>query len=54
LSKGGFKKRVSPDGRMYHEIRNVQGYQYVVDAALVGEMQHTKPSSNGIIYGISY
>lgn len=54
LSNGGFKKRVSPDGRMYHEIRNTTGYQYVVDTCLYGELQHTKPSSNGIIHSISY
>lgn len=54
MSNGGFKKRVSPDGRMYHELRNTSGYQYVVDTCLFGELQHTKPSSNGIIYGISY
>lgn len=54
LSNGGFKKRVSPDGDMYFEIRNTTGYQYVVDCCLFGEMQHHKPSSNGIIHSISY
>lgn len=54
MSNGGFKKRVSPDGRMYHEVRNTTGYQYIVDTCLFGEMKHRKPGNNGIIYGISY
>jgi hypothetical protein len=54
LSNGGFKKRVSPDGRMYHELRNTTGYQYIVDTCLFGELQHTKPGNNGIIHSISY
>lgn len=54
LSNGGFRKRVSPDGRLYHEIRNTTGYQYVVDMCLYGEMKYVKPGNNGVIYGISY
>ncbi len=54
LSNGGFKKRTSPDGRMFYEIRNTTGYQYIVDTCLFGEVQHTKPSNNGVLYGISY
>ncbi len=54
LSNGGFKKRQSPDGRSYYEIRNTTGYQYVVDTCLFGELQHTKPGNNGIIHSISY
>lgn len=54
MSNGGFKKRVSPDGRMYYEVRNTTGFQYIVDTCLFGEMKHKKPSNNGIIYGISY
>lgn len=54
LSNGGFKKRVSPDGRMFYEVRNTTGYQYIVDTCLFGEVQHTKPSNNGALYGISY
>lgn len=54
LSNGGFRKRVSPEGQMFYEIRNTSGYQYIVDCCLFGELQHTKPTSNGIIYGISY
>lgn len=54
MSNGGFKKRVSPDGRMYHEVRNTTGYQYIVDTCLYGELKHRKPGNNGIIYSISY
>ena len=54
LSNGGFRKRTGPDGSMYYTIRNTTGYQYVVDMCLYGEMQHTKPGNNGVIYGISY
>lgn len=54
MSNGGFKKRTSPDGRMYHEVRNTTGYQYIVDTCLFGEMKHRKPGNNGIIYSISY
>lgn len=54
LSNGGFKKRTSPDGRMFYEVRNTTGYQYIVDTCLFGELQHTKPGNNGVLYGISY
>ena len=54
LSNGGFKMRKAPDGRMYHEIRNTTGYQYIVDTCLFGELQHSRPTSNGIIHSISY
>lgn len=53
-SNGGFRKRVSPDGRQYFEVRNTSGYQYIVDVCLFGEMEFTKPGNNGIIYGIDY
>lgn len=54
LSNGGFKKRMSPDGRSYFEIRNTTGFQYVVDTCLFGELQHTKPGNNGVLHSISY
>jgi hypothetical protein len=54
MSNGGFKKRVSPDGRMFHEVRNTTGYQYIVDTCLFGELKHRKPGNNGIIHSISY
>lgn len=53
-SNGFFKKRKSPDGIEYFEIRNTTGYQYVVDVSLFGEMEFRKPGQCGIIYGINY
>ena len=53
-SNGFFKKRMSPDGIEYFEIRNTSGYQYVVDMCLFGELVVQRPSYCGIIHSISY
>lgn len=53
-SNGFFKKRMSPEGHEYFEVRNTSGYQYIVDISLFGEMEWTKPANNAILYGISY
>lgn len=53
-SNGFFKKRKSPEGLEYFEIRNTSGYQYIIDVCLFGELEISKPGHNGIIYGISY
>ena len=53
-SNGYFKKRVSPDGREYFEVRNTNGYQYVVDCCLFGEMEYKKPGHSAMIHSISY
>lgn len=53
-SNGFFKKRKSPEGLEYFEIRNTTGYQYIIDICLFGELEINKPGHNGIIYGISY
>ena len=53
-SNGYFKKRVSPDGREYFEIRAEDGYQYVCDMSLFGEMEYSCPGHSAIIYGIQY
>lgn len=53
-SNGFFKKRMSPEGKEYFEIRNTTGYQYVVDVSLFGEMEFKKPGQCGIIYGVNY
>lgn len=53
-SNGFFKKRKSPDGSEYFEVRNTTGFQYIVDICLFGELEINKPGNNGIIYGISY
>jgi hypothetical protein len=54
LTNGFFRKRKSMDGKEYFELRATTGYSYIVDIALFGEMQYTKPSGNAIIYSISY
>lgn len=53
-SNGFFKKRVSPDGVEYFEIRNTSGYQYIIDMCLFGELVVKRPSYCGILYSISY
>jgi hypothetical protein len=53
-SNGFFKKRKSPEGKEYFEVRNTSGYQYLIDICLFGEMVVIRPSYCGILYGISY
>lgn len=53
-SNGFFKKRVSPDGIEYFEVRNTTGYQYIVDMCLFGELVVQRPSYCGILYDIGY
>jgi len=53
-SNGFFKKRKSPEGLEYFEVRNTTGFQYILDVCLFGELEINKPGHNGIIYGISY
>jgi len=53
-SNGFFRKRTSPSGNQYFEVRNTAGYQYIVDICLFGEMVCSRPSYCGIIHSISY
>jgi hypothetical protein len=53
-TNGFFRKRISPDGREYFEVRNTNGYQYIVDVCLFGEMEYKKPGHSAIINAISY
>jgi hypothetical protein len=53
-TRGGFRKRKSPEGKEYHEIRGVDGFKYVVDMCLFGQLEVNAPGHNAIIYGISY
>jgi len=53
-SNGFFERRSSPEGRQYYEIRNGDGYQYIVDNRFFGELVVSKPSHNGIIHSIDY
>jgi hypothetical protein len=53
-SNGFFKKRASPDGNEYYELRVPTGYTYIVDTCLFGDLIVTRPSTCGVIFGISY
>lgn len=53
-SNGFFRKRKSPDGIEYFEVRATTGFQYIVDVCLFGELVLQRPSYCGIMYGISY
>lgn len=52
-SNGFFKKRKSPDGLEYFEIRNTTGYQYIIDVCLFGDLVLERPSYCGIVFGIT-
>lgn len=53
-SNGFFKKRKSPEGQEFFEVRNTTGYQYLVDVCLFGDLVLQAPSRCGIIHSISY
>jgi hypothetical protein len=53
-SNGFFRKRKSPDGTEYFEVRATTGYSYLVDVCLFGDLVVTRPSYCGIIHSISY
>lgn len=52
-SNGFFRKRKSPDGIEYFEVRATTGYQYIIDVCLFGDLVVNRPSYCGIIYGIA-
>lgn len=51
-SNGFFKKRRSPDGKEFFEIRNTTGFQYIVDVCFFGDMVLERPSRCGILHSI--
>lgn len=53
-SNGFFRKRKSPDGIEYFEVRATTGFQYIVDVCLFGEIVLNRPSYCGIMYGIDF
>jgi hypothetical protein len=53
-TKGGFKKRMSPEGKEYFEVRATTGYSYIVDQCLFGQLEVNKPGHNAVMYSISY
>ncbi len=53
-TRGGFKKRKSPDGKEFFEVRAVDGFKYVVDMCLFGQLEISAPGHCAIFYGINY
>lgn len=53
-SNGFFRKRKSPEGNEYFEVRATTGYSYLVDVCLFGDLVVIRPSYCGILYSISY
>jgi len=53
-SNGMMKKRQSPDGKEYFEVRGTTGFSYIVDVACFGELVCLKPSTCGVLHSISY
>jgi hypothetical protein len=53
-TNGGFKKRKSPEGVEYFEIRGTSGYSYIVDFCCYGQFVVHSPNSCAVAYGISY
>lgn len=53
-SNGFFRKRTAPDGKQYYEIRANSGYSYLLDICLFGDLEFTKPTACGIVYGVNY
>lgn len=53
-TRGGFRKRKSPEGKEYFEVRGTDGFKYVVDMCLFGQLEVNAPGHNAIMYGINY
>lgn len=51
-SNGGFRKRVSPNGLEYFEVRNTTGYQYIIDSCFFGDFVLLRPSYCGVLCNI--
>lgn len=53
-TNGMIRKRTAPDGKQYFETRTTDGYAYILDLCLFGELEVSQPNRCGVIYGISY
>lgn len=53
-TRGGFRKRKSPEGKEYFEVRGTDGFKYVVDMCLFGQLEVNAPGHNAIMHSISY
>lgn len=52
-TKQMFKRIKSPDGLEFYTQRASTGYSYIVDHALYGELEVTKPGNNGVLHSIA-
>jgi hypothetical protein len=52
-TRGGFRKRMSPDGKEYFEVRATTGFQYIVDACLFGEMEYRGIGQCAVIHTVA-
>lgn len=52
-SNGFFRKRKSPDGIEYFEVRATTGFQYIIDICLFGDLVVHRPSYMGIMFGMA-
>lgn len=51
-TNGGFRKRVSPDGDAFFEVRATTGYSYIVDTCFFGSLVAERPSHCGVAHSI--
>lgn len=52
-TRGGFRKRMSPEGKEYFEVRATTGYQYIVDSCLFGEMEYRGIGQCAVIHTVA-
>lgn len=52
-TNGFFRKRKSPDGIEYFEVRATTGYQYIIDICLFGDLVCLRPSYQGILFNVA-
>jgi hypothetical protein len=53
-TRGGFRKRKSPEGKEYFEVRGTDGFKYVVDMCLFGQLEVNAPGHNAIMHTVAY
>jgi hypothetical protein len=53
-SNGFFKKRMSPEGKEFFEVRATTGFSYLVDISCFGNLAVKAPGHCGVLYSISY
>jgi hypothetical protein len=51
-TNGMFKRRTAPDGKQYFEVRSQQGYAYILDHCLFGELVCIAPWKCAIMHSI--